>query len=370
AVSDDAKFSVLTCTSGADLYTIFGHSAIRFQDSISGKWIDWVYNYGTFLFSDDFYFRFAKGKLDYMLSKSTFPDFQYEYIVTGRGVYEQELNLTREEKQRLFELLEINYLPENQVYRYDFFYDNCATRIREMIKKATGNRVDFTYVSPKKYTFRDAIQNYLQYKQWSDLGIDLVLGLPCDKVMEKGDAMFLPDSLMKELSFATLPSGAFIGHEEELLPPEYFPEKEGWLVPFNILFLFLAVQLMLGWWRKNRGLTIADRILFFVSGLVGCVIIFLWFFTDHTATAWNLNLIWANPLNIFFAFINGKKLRSNSGLLWIKIYGVLVVLMLAGWLLLPQELNPAVLPLSLGLVYIAAKSVYIAKKSASPEISV
>src|SRR5688572_22545933 len=236
-LSSSAKVSVLTCTSGPDLYSLFGHSAIRFQDTIDGEWMDWVYNYGTFYFTDDFYFKFAKGKLDYRLSKTCFHDFQHEYIETGRGITEQDLKFSREEKQRLFVLIEENYLPENREYRYDFFYDNCSTRIREIIKKASGDEVHFTYVFPRQYTFREAIQNYLKYNQWGDFGIDLALGMPCDKIMENGDAMFLPDTLMKELSYASFSSDVLVAREEEILPQEYFPVEEGLLVPLNVFFV-------------------------------------------------------------------------------------------------------------------------------------
>ena len=160
-LSPKAEISVLTCSPGPDLYSSFGHTAIRIQDSINNRWVDVVYNYGTFQFTDDFYFKFAKGQLDYRLSRSSFGDFQYEYLMTGRGIWEQKLLITPAEKQRLFDLLEENYLPENREYRYDFFYDNCSTRVRDIIKKALENKVNFTYVYAEKSSYREAIQHYL-----------------------------------------------------------------------------------------------------------------------------------------------------------------------------------------------------------------
>ena len=136
--SESARFTLLTCTPGPDLYSLFGHSAIRYQDTIRGKMVDWVYNYGTFIFDEDFYVKFARGKLDYVLSKQDFPFFQEEYIYSGRGIFEQELLFTSKEKQKLLDLLEENYLPQNRTYRYDFFYDNCSTRIRDIIIHATS----------------------------------------------------------------------------------------------------------------------------------------------------------------------------------------------------------------------------------------
>ncbi|MFO0360025.1 MAG: DUF4105 domain-containing protein, partial [Flavobacteriales bacterium] len=205
--SPNARFTLLSCTSGPDLYSIFGHTAIRYEDSLNGRWVDWVFNYGTFEFSDDFYWKFAQGKLDYKLSLEDFGNFQQEYIYTGRGIYEQELLLTVEDKRKLFALLVENYEPQNRTYRYDFFYDNCATRVRDIIRRSSSRSVEFTYVSAKEWTFRDAIQRYLDHMPWSDFGIDLALGIPCDRVMGKEDVMFLPDSLMNDFTYASYGDG-------------------------------------------------------------------------------------------------------------------------------------------------------------------
>lgn len=370
-VSPGSKMSIITCTPGPDLYSLFGHTAIRFQDTVNGKYLDLVYNYGTFIFDEDFYVKFARGKLDYILNREKFGDFQQEYIATGRGIYEQQLLLTREERQILFDLLEENADPANRTYRYDFFYDNCATRIRDVIIRATSgksqpdglgfvyvspdqinaaNRINFSYVYPQEFTFRHAIQNYLQYQPWSDFGIDLALGIPCDRVMEKGQAMFLPDSLMRDFNYAIYQEQQLTSTAEEVLPQEYEPENLTVFTPLVVMSLvlvlhFIFVRLI----EKRSQVGISTRIIFFLTGLLGIFVVFLWFFTDHQATKWNLNLIWANPLNLILAFVPAK-LYSGFWLKWLKIYFYLMVAMLLLWFVLPQTMHPAIIPLTVALL--------------------
>lgn len=355
-LSSNARFSVITCSPGPDLYSIFGHTAIRFQDVLNGKQVDWVYNYGTFEFSDDFYWKFSLGKLDYVLSKSHFGEFQYEYIVTGRGVYEQELNFTPEEKTEFFRLLEENYLPENRTYRYDFFLDNCATRVRDMIVKASSQAIFFENNSGPSHTFRDAIQNYLDYMPWSDFGIDLALGLPCDRVMRNGQVMFLPDSLMKEFVTARKGSELLTKPTEELLPVEFELFNSDVLTPINLFFFFLIIQLITGFifLRKGKYITPFDRVLLFITGVIGVMVVFLWFFTDHTATKGNLNLLWANPIQLILVFLSQNR---KWILFYWKMQLALLALTIVGWFFLPQKMHLASFALAIGLFFVALRQV-------------
>ncbi len=376
-VTESAKFSLITCTPGPDLYSLFGHTAIRYQDSIRGQWVDWVYNYGTFIFDDDFYVKFARGKLDYVLSKEDFPFFQEEYIYTGRGIYEQTLLLTKDQKQRMLDLLEENFLPQNRTYRYDFFYDNCSTRVRDIIIRATAennastqplefvhpdpaevkamSEINFSYVYPRDYTFRQAIQTYLDYQPWSDFGIDLALGIPCDREIESGQFMFLPDTLMKEFSFAIYQNHELVSRAEELLPQEYELTQDSFFTPVVVMTGFLLIHLVFGLFMKKRKLFVfTDRTLFLVTGLLGVFVVFLWFFTDHTATKWNLNLLWANPLNLLFAFFSASKWKGWS-IKWIQIYFYLLAATLVLWLIIPQRLHVAVIPIIIALLFTTLK---------------
>ncbi|NQX90714.1 MAG: DUF4105 domain-containing protein, partial [Flavobacteriales bacterium] len=190
-LSDEAQLSLLTCSPGAELYSTFGHSAIRINDPV--KNIDWVYNYGTFEFSDDFYAKFAQGKLNYRLSKGTFTNFVNEYIYFGRKVEEQVFLLSRNDIQLLFEALEENYKPENRTYRYDFFFDNCSTRILDIVEETLDGEIVFNDPLPAdSMTFREMIDSYQGHMPWGDFGIDLALGTPCDRYMEHPEQTFIP----------------------------------------------------------------------------------------------------------------------------------------------------------------------------------
>lgn len=370
-VSPGSKMSIITCTPGPDLYSLFGHTAIRFQDTVNGKYLDLVYNYGTFIFDEDFYVKFTRGKLDYVLSREKFGEFQQEYIMTGRGIYEQDLMLSQDERQKLFDLLEENAAPENRTYRYDFFYDNCATRVRDAIIRATtGNsqpdglgyvfvpqsqlesnsRINFSYVYPQEFTFRHAIQNYLQYQPWSDFGIDLALGMPCDRVMEKNQCMFLPDSLMRDFNYAIYQNAQLTARTNEILPQEYEPANDTLFTPLIVMAIVLAVHMVfLLFIEKKRKISLSSRFIFLVTGLLGLLIVFLWFFTDHQATKWNLNILWANPLNILLAFLPTKK-YAGFWLKWLNIYFYVMVAMLLLWFVLPQTMHPAIIPLTVAVL--------------------
>jgi hypothetical protein len=372
-LSEGSRISLLTCSTGPDLYSIFGHTAIRVEDTLKGKIIDWVFNYGTFQFSDDFYYKFAKGQLDYCLSKEPFANFQEEYILCGRGIWQQDLKLTLEEKNRLLDALENNYLPENREYRYDFFYDNCSTRVRDIIRRSCGGSVQFTYAYPQKYTFRDAIQNYLDFMPWSDFGIDVALGMPCDKEMGAEECMFLPDSLMHEIHYATKGEGVLAERENDILPQEYFPKADQFFTPMVVFVLFLILHIIIGiiFLKRGRSFQVMDRLILFVTGLLGLLVVFLWFFTDHKATMYNLNILWANPMNLIIAF-HGKSALSGWKLKYFKFYGLLLILLLCAWVFLPQRLHLAVIPVAVALLFTILKIVkpdILGKQRSNPIIA-
>ncbi len=357
-LSESARFTLLTCSPGPDLYSLFGHTAIRLEDYGEGNNTDIVFNYGTFDFdTENFYLKFARGQLPYELTVSTFGDFQIEYIYSGRGIWEQELLLTQAEKQKLFDLLAENALPENCQYRYDFFYDNCSTRIRDIIANAVDNKVQFTYAYPRKYTFRQAIQSYLDYQPWSDFGIDLALGMPCDREMEYAQCMFLPDSLMHEFNYAMHNDLHLVKPVEEVLPQEFELSSTSFFTPIMVFVLFLIAHTVIGWWlikKKGIALHATDRILFFVVGLIGLMVVLLWFFTDHNATKWNLNILWANPLLLFFACLPTSKWTGWKKK-FISVYFFLVMAVLFSWFFLPQRLHLAVLPICAALAFTCLK---------------
>jgi hypothetical protein len=244
--------------------------------------------------------------------------------------------------------------------------------VRDIINKATGNQCSFTYAYAKPFTFRQAIQNYLDYMPWSDFGIDIALGLPCDKVMGQGEGMFLPDSLMHELNYTSLRDGALSDREEEMLPQEFEPSIDSRFTPLTVFSLFMMLSLIWGFVKLRKGVQIVltDRVAMLVAGLVGLLVVFLWFFTDHTATKNNLNLLWANPICLLFVFKGAKGIVGW----WRKLlvgYTVLLLVMLVGWFFLPQRLHLAIMPFGVALLFYCIKVLrpsFLVKHTSAPNV--
>src|ERR1035437_2320675 len=199
------RISLLTCSPGEELYSTFGHSAIRVVDSVHKE--DIVFNYGTFDFDDpNFYSKFTRGKLLYYISTEEFNNFKEAYRQDKRSITEQVLNLNCNERKRMYSLLLNNLLDSNKFYKYDFLFDNCTSRLRDLLEKSSDSTVQFGRVVKEKSTFRQLIYQYLNNgdKQWSKLGIDMLLGAKLDAVMNNRQVMFLPDYLMNTFDSSTI----------------------------------------------------------------------------------------------------------------------------------------------------------------------
>lgn len=338
------RISLLTCSPGTELYSTFGHSALRVIDQSTNT--DIVFNYGTFDFDDPhFYEKFIRGKLLYFVSISSFSDFMLEYQYEGRGVTEQVINLSCEEKQSLLNALNENAKEENKYYKYDFVYDNCTTRLRDMVFKESKDPVATKDIRPEENsTFRNLIHEYLDKgkEYWSKLGIDILLGMPLDKKINNSESMFLPDYLMEGFDSTTIGSKKLVSEKITLLNPAVHPSKTVWFSPmvvFSIIFLIIIVLTCL----KTTGqfFKYFDFILFFLTGALGILLLFMWFGTDHPTCKYNMNLLWAFPAHIVIAFFLNKKRN------WVKKYFfsntiLLVILLIFGWFL--QGLSPALIP--------------------------
>ena len=329
------------------MYSTFGHSAIQIADPGSG--IDKVYNYGTFDFdTPNFYLKFARGKLEYILSVSNFERFVRSYHYEGRWVVRQEINLNQDRRQELFNLLEENAKAENRAYKYDFLYDNCSTRIRDIIEKTLGEELDYEEeIQKPDTTFRNFLDLYLTNHPWSDLGIDIALGAPCDKVASPREKMFLPDYLMSGLSSAVISNEH--GTKPLLLPEQVILEENTNLIKrdeesiswmFWLLFTLIA---LISFFAGARRLIWFDRVYFFTLGVIGVLLFLLWFATDHTATKWNYNLLWALPTWIVAPFL----LNKNSAHGFFKTHAILMFALIVFWMLIPQNLHAITVPLIL-----------------------
>ncbi len=347
------RISLLTCAPGEELYSTFGHTAIRVQDAAAGT--DFVFNYGTFEFGPDFYTKFIRGKLLYFLSVEQFNDFTYLYTLDSRSIQEQVIQLSCSEKQKLYSSLNLNAQEDNRYYRYDFLFDNCTTRAGDIIVNSSDKPVAFRNILPEEVpTFRDLIHSYLHAgnQYWSKLGIDILLGVKLDREVSNREAMFLPDYLLKGFDSAVIKNQALVTPPKTILAmPSPLADKSLFTpaVVFSLLFVFIfSVSFSAKSWAK-KSISIFDFVLFFSLGLAGLLILFMWFGTDHKVCQDNFNLAWALPTNVFVAFfLNSKKD-------WVKKYFTIVfwitLALAATWFFLPQQMNNALIPILLLIIY-------------------
>jgi hypothetical protein len=353
--SSHLRISLLTCSPGAELYSTFGHTAIRVTDSTRG--IDMVYNYGTFDDRDpNFYVKFTKGIMVYALSNYSYQDFLQEYAYEKRYVIEQELNLNGGEKQKLYAALQENAQEQNRYYNYYFHTDNCTTRARDMIAQKTGASVVFKNILPEKVpTFRNLIHTYLDKgnQDWSKFGIDLLLGSNLDKKVTNESSMFLPDYLLKGFDSATVDGRKLVTAKNNVLPVAPVPPSVTLFTPlfvFGMLFIIITL-LSLSTSKYAQGfLNVFDAVFFLLIGFFGIVVVTLWAIRVDTVCRDNYNVAWALPTHFFVAFVVYLKRK------WIQQYFrmvfVLTVLFALCWLFfIPQKINMAVLPL-LGIVLV------------------
>ena len=364
------RISLLTCGPGQDLYSLFGHSAFRVTDSSAN--MDVVFNYGTMDFDDpSFYLKFTKGQMLYFLSVSSFQDFMSEYRVTQRDVTEQVLDLDCDDKEKLFAVLRENAKEENKYYNYEFLFNNCSTKLRDMLADSSGSRPRFKNILPAQHpSFRNMIHEYLNKGQqyWSKFGIDLLLGANIDKSVTNEQAMFLPDYLMKGFDSAAVSldrhdSGeTSVVKEKKIIykatPP---PNDVVWFTPFVVFSILLVAGLGLSFSRSTLAtkiLLVLDTTMFLFTGLLGILIASLWAFRQDTVCRNNFNLLWALPTHtIIVFFLRSKKPWVTKYMLVTAAIGALLLL---SWLWLPQELNVSFIPIILFLIF---RSLFIAKKN-------
>lgn len=333
-LSNEAEISILTCSPGKELYSLFGHTAIRVQDPKAN--LDEVFNYGTFDFDTPyFYLKFAQGLLTYQLSATSFHNFMLSYQMEERSVYSQRLRLDSLQKQQLFDLLLENYRPENRSYLYNFLFDNCTTRARDIIAKSLQNS-HFEWNTPDlDKNFWNLLDEYLAVSPWVQWGIHTILGQPGNRTTTPYQYMFLPDYLMYGLNTATI-DHKHLAEKAQLLyeAPEQDNATPWYFAPLFIFGIGALLLIILLW--KSRGKAMLNTIVlptFLFTGLVGCLLVFLGGFTAHPITAPNWNILWANPLNLIaLPFLLGKHLPRFIAI-YLKIYMVLLVAALPAWVI-------------------------------------
>ena len=353
-LSHFSDISIITCDPGDEaLYAAFGHSAIRVYDPENN--IDLAFNYGVFDFNQpNFYLNFAKGYLNYKLGVREFSDFLYAYQYYDRTVREQVLQLTYDQKTAVFQFLMENARPENCYYYYDYFYDNCATRVWDVFEKVLGASItlDETYVVTGQ-SFRDLVNIYTREQLWGDFGIDVCLGLPMDKELAPKEFMFLPDYIFKGFEYTTIQMGATaipIVRSTGVVYQKRGHEQETSFLTPNVTFWSLAILILLLTFASMKwkmDLRVFDQIWFITMGLLGLFLTLLWTATDHNAASGNLNIFWAIPFHfpaaLMLAFRKGGRIML-SYFRWTSIWCILLMIC---WHWIPQGYNPAFFPIVL-----------------------
>lgn len=341
-LSADAAVSILTCNPGVEVYSMYGHTAIRVNDP--AQKLDIVFNYGAFSFeTPDFLYRFAKGQTDYKMDGGRFQSFLPEYEEEKRSVYEQVLNLPLEGKNQLFQALIENFKPENRVYRYNFFMDNCASRVRDMVERNAGAPIRFTDNHPTE-SYRELIKHFHHSFRWFDLGIDLLVGKKADEQVSAYGQMFLPEYLMEQFAKAEItingkaqPLVLEIRTLREYPNPKLNSDLPWPSIVFGLLFLIIAGFSVRCFLRKKKADWL-DYWLLGLSGFSGLIIGWFTLYSEHPAMSPNYNLLWAFPLNLLFAGIWAVKKWRPQTRYYFWLSGVLLILSFA----IGQQFNPAV----------------------------
>ncbi len=344
-LSEQAEITLLTSSPGEELYSIFGHSALRVVDP--EKNIDLAYNYGTFDFdTPNFYLKFGRGQLMYKLSVGSYRNYEYIYRREGRAVYEQVLDLNQQEKQRVYDFLTENALPENRYYRYDFFYDNCATRIRDLIDDLlVVEWFEYPY-EEKPRTFRELLAPFLEHTPWNKFGTDIALGMPSDITASAYEYMFLPDEMYIGFASARMADGSpLVSEYRTLVEESLVRQKPDLFNPLLVCWLVFIAGLLS--FLKPTAEKVFDMVFFSILCVNGIIIMFLWFASEHTATNNNMNLLWSLPTHIYF-FFNFHFRQINRFSRWyFKIIMLLMLFFVVFWPWMPQGLNPAFFPVIL-----------------------
>lgn len=339
-LSDETKINLLTCTGGDAIYTKFGHTAVQVFDPQNS--INIVFNYGAFSFyTDNFYYKFVKGETDYQLGTNSMRNFRDEYDRTNRKIFTQELNLTQSERQAIFDALIENYRPENRVYRYNFVFDNCATRPFYLIEKTLGTKLLNEQFSHRNDTYREIITHYTGKNSWVQFGIDLVFGKDADKKMQAAQYLFLPEEVMRLFSTATFPTqegdkklvlNETIGIFPAVPPVRFITSPAMLLIVLGILTLLLLVFEFL----RERKTYILEILLYLSLGTIGIVGFYLTYFSVHPLVQHNYNLLFMNPLMLLpFAlllFKKGRKLYEKLQVMLLIYFAIALVI----WIFSPQ----------------------------------
>lgn len=291
SLSEQATISVFTCGSGEELYTTFGHTAIRIKDVQNN--LDVVYNYGAFDFrTENFYLKFVKGDLQYFIVANSYPDFIIEYQYFNREVIEQTLKLSQTQKQQLFEVLNASLQSEDRYYTYKFIDRNCTTMVVEKINAILEKPI-IQKVDDKTISYRSVLFPYFKNHFWYNLGISIIFG---EKVDRKAEKIFLPVEFMHSLDQSKI-----VAKKETIVTGSTIKSEYSFFNNIDFIYLIFIIILII----NNQKL---NTVYLFIAGLLGLFFCFIGLYTQHQEALWNYNALLFNPLFLVLPFIKNKKI--------------------------------------------------------------
>jgi hypothetical protein len=342
-LSDGAEVSLITYSPGEELYQAFGHSAIRVRDDFLG--IDRLYNFGVFDFeTPNFYVKFAHGDLLYQLAVSPGEEEIRAVGADGQGVTELPLNLLPAQRQALFEALEINLLPENRFYRYDFILDNCSTRPRDVIERITGSPV--VVHGAGRQTFRQMLDPYFTRMPWVGFGVSLLLGSNVDRVASPREACFLPADLERAVPVSRNGEQSLAAEKRQIFPPKGLAVTPFFLAPIWVFYSGGILWILFWFFRKKGHARWPTALALMILGLLGTFILGLSFWTRLWVLRQNYALWWLIPLHFpagLWLLLSKRRPVYLRWYLWFALVAALSFVCFSG--LLPQKFSLAVFPL-------------------------
>ena len=341
------KISILSIGEGPSLVDAFGHTAIRIKDAELKN--DVVFNFGVYDFnSPNFYSNFVKGRPEYKLGIQNYNNLIQNYIRQKRYIVEHRLNLDQNSIKIIIDLL-VEKLND-PYYIYDYFRDNCTTRAADIVIDKTNNKFkDEKLESETVFSFRNLIHEKINENSWAALGIDLCLGAIIDKKINTRETFFLPENLMNYLDLFEadiIKRNIIYSPESKISYQENLPSP----LLVNLILSLIIVAVTIFNFKRNKWNKSLDILIFLISGSIGILIIFLWFFSNHFAGAQNFNLLWAFPFNFTLIFAIYKTKIPNWSIGYIKLLIILIILLFLHWITGVQKYNLTLLPIFIALL--------------------
>ncbi len=305
-ISDRTNISFIVCEPGDEVYSAFGHAAIRVTDPLLGT--DLCFHWGIFSFyTDNFIYKFVKGETDYMMGIYPYEVFIKEYVDRESTVYDCRLNLTLTQKEKLYALLLENYKPQNRTYRYNYVFDNCATRPLDLILSVSKGikQPDNKDELSQSTSFRDIIWSYVHQGSMLSAGIDLVVGSQADNKTSLYQQNAFPMYAMKYLERCTINGNPLIEKPYILYQGKDRTYSSHSILGFVVTAILFLIALGFAlYYRKNQAIIRhAFATIVAITSIIGCLIAFLMFFSEHPLVTWNYNFLWLNPLSLALIYV-------------------------------------------------------------------